>query len=157
MEPTLKAILTTIFILNLIIAKDFMKKDKSNGDKIKSIEKIWSKQLLATEIKIEENSAEPTSRVVKAKDHLFCLSTASFFRTAKVHISVLVTSTWPVSETWTNLTSLLILVESLFIDTDPGPIMEKYNISSSGLNGRPVQNRYNRKLGHSTLIKFLFE
>ena len=76
-----------------------MKKDKSNGDKIKSIEKIWSKQLLATEIKIEENSAEPTSRITKAKDHLFCPSTAPFFRTAKVHISVLVTSTWPVSET----------------------------------------------------------
>ena len=56
-----------------------MKSDKANGDKIKSIKKIWSKQLLATEIKIEENSAEPTSRVVKAKDHLFGPLMASFF------------------------------------------------------------------------------
>ena len=85
-KPTVKAILTTIFILNLIIAKDFMKKDKSNEDKIKSIEKIWSKQLLATEMKIEENSAEPTSRVVKVKDHLFCPLTAPFFCTSKVQI-----------------------------------------------------------------------
>ena len=56
-----------------------MKKDKSNEDKIKSIGKKWSKHLLATEMKIEENSAEPTSRVVKAKDHLFGPLTASFF------------------------------------------------------------------------------
>ena len=69
---TLKAILTTIFILNLIISKDFLKNYKSNGEKIKPSEKIWSKQLLATNMKIEENRRESTSHVVKVKDRMIC-------------------------------------------------------------------------------------
>ena len=69
---TSKAILTTIFILNLIISKDFLKNYKSNGEKIKSSEKIWSKQLLATNMKMEENRKESTSHVVKVKDCMIC-------------------------------------------------------------------------------------
>ena len=67
---TLKVILTTIFILNLIISKDFLKTYKSNGEKIKSSEKIWTKQLLATDMKIEENKKESISHVIKVKDRM---------------------------------------------------------------------------------------
>ena len=53
--------------MNNIIAKDFLRTEKSNDEKIKLNEKLWGKQLIVTDIKQEEKAAP---HAVKEKDHL---------------------------------------------------------------------------------------
>ena len=73
-------------------------------------EKIWSKQLLVTDIKTEE---KPISHTVKDTRIIWLINQWKPFLDPSF--------------------------KSLYIDTDPGPIMDKYNISRSGFHGKQVQ------------------